>query len=128
MLAVGATTGYVAAVDPDRPGHYPVCPFLRLTGWWCPACGGLRCVHALTRGDLGTAVHDNVLVAVGCALAVLLWARWSWRAAHGRRAPVHVPGGVWSWALLGLLVGFALLRNLPVGSLLAPPAVLLPAP
>jgi len=76
---------YVGLVDPNQPGHYPVCPFLRITGWWCPGCGGLRCVHALTRGDLRTALHDNVLVLAACTAAVLAWLHWTLRSARGQR-------------------------------------------
>jgi hypothetical protein len=128
FAAVAAATAYVGTVDPNRPGHYPVCPFLRLTGWWCPACGGLRCVHALTRGDLPAALHDNLLVVVSCTLAGLLWLRWTYRAAHGLRTPVAGPGRTWLWVLIAGLVAFTVLRNLPVGSFMAPPAVPLSAP
>ena len=121
--AVAAATAYVAAVSPDRPGHYPVCPFLRVTGWWCPACGGLRCVHALTRGDLAAALHDNVLVVVCATLALLGWARWTYRAARGLRTPAPEPGRAWVWGLIVAVLAFTVLRNTPWGSLLAPPRV-----
>lgn len=123
FAAVAAATAYVGAVSPDSPGHYPVCPFLRITGWWCPACGGLRCVHALTRGDLGAALHDNVLVVVAGAVAAVLWLRWTYRVWRG--LPVEPPGlgRGWMWAVLGALLVFAVLRNTPYGTWLAPPSV-----
>ncbi|HEX8006255.1 MAG TPA: DUF2752 domain-containing protein, partial [Trebonia sp.] len=46
-----AATGYVAAVDPNAAGHYPLCPFLAVSGFYCPGCGTLRAVHALAHGD-----------------------------------------------------------------------------
>lgn len=123
LAAVGAATAYVAEVDPNRPGHYPTCPFLLVTGWWCPACGGLRCVHELTRGDLSAALHDNVLVVVSVVLATAFWVRWTYRAAHGRRSPVPGVSRRWLWGLIAVLVAFTVLRNLPSGSFLAPPSV-----
>jgi hypothetical protein len=42
LMVAGATlaaTTYVGAVDPNEGGHYPACPFLALTGLYCPACG-----------------------------------------------------------------------------------------
>ncbi|MFC5911531.1 DUF2752 domain-containing protein [Streptacidiphilus monticola] len=118
--AAAAAVAYVGAVDPGRPGHYPTCPFLLLTGWWCPGCGGLRAVHALTRGDVPAALHDN---AFGVALLVallLLWARWTRHAARGRPTPpLRLPRGL----LIGvavMAVAFTVLRNLPVGAFLAP--------
>lgn len=82
-LAVGALT-YVGIADPHRPGSlFPPCPFRLLTGWNCPACGGLRMTHDLLHGDLGAAVVDNVFLLVGLPL-VALWAIW--RIRRGERA------------------------------------------
>ena len=41
------------------PGHYPTCPFLAITGWYCPGCGSLRAVHDLLHGDLAGAVRPQ---------------------------------------------------------------------
>src|SRR5690606_29528852 len=46
-VAGAAATLVVATVSPEEPGHYPTCPFLALTGAWCPGCGSLRALHAL---------------------------------------------------------------------------------
>ena len=123
LAAVAAATTYVGLVSPDRPGHYPVCPFLRVTGWWCPACGGLRCVHALTRGDLGTALHDNALVVLAGIFAALVWLRWSYWSWRGLRPPPFRVGRRWAWAAGIAVLGFAVLRNTPWGGWLAPPVV-----
>ncbi|WP_225446866.1 DUF2752 domain-containing protein [Streptacidiphilus sp. PB12-B1b] len=122
FAAVASATAYVGVVDPGRPGHYPVCPFLRATGWWCPGCGGLRCVHALTRGDLATAVHDNVLAVLACTAAVLVWAHWTYRSARGLRTVLRLPGPGLAWALgaPAVVLAFTVLRNLPAGAFLAP--------
>ena len=58
-LTVGAAF-YIRAVDPNN-GGYPFCPLKAVTGIDCPACGGLRCVHALMNGDIGTALDQNLL-------------------------------------------------------------------
>jgi hypothetical protein len=123
LASVAAATAYVGVVSPDRPGHYPVCPFLRVTGWWCPACGGLRCAHALTRGDLGTALHDNALVVVAGTVAGALWLRWTYRAWRGLSNGPPAPGRALRWVMLGALLVFAVLRNTPWGGWLAPPVV-----
>ncbi|MFD8598215.1 DUF2752 domain-containing protein [Kitasatospora sp. NPDC059646] len=122
LLAVAMPTAFVAAVDPNTPGHYPVCPVLEATGWFCPGCGGLRSVHALTRGDLLTAGHDNLMVTLLALTALALWVRWTVRAVRGRPAGVRLTGRQTA-VLLVALVLFAVLRNLPVGAGLAPPAV-----
>lgn len=105
-----AGTAALAVVDPTST-HVPLCPLKAVTGLDCPLCGGLRAVHALTRGDIGTALDHNVLVTVGLPFAVAFWAIWMAGALrHGRRA-VPLPRAL-SVTLLVLLVGFAVLRNL----------------
>jgi hypothetical protein len=82
VLGTGAVLGgglaYVGLSDPHRPGFlFPGCPFRMLTGWNCPACGGLRMTHDLLHGDVGAAVVDNVFLLVGLPLlAVWLLVRW----------------------------------------------------
>ncbi|WP_254897719.1 DUF2752 domain-containing protein [Kitasatospora sp. NA04385] len=116
-------TAFVALVDPNEPGHYPACPVLRATGWWCPGCGGLRCVHALARGDVLTAAHDNLLVVVLALGLAVLWLGWAAGAVRGRpvRRPRLTAGRTRVLLLVVLL--FAVVRNLPVGVGLAPPGV-----
>jgi hypothetical protein len=120
-VAAGAAAAvtWVGAVDPERPGHYPTCPFLSLTGLWCPGCGSLRAVHALAHGDLSTAVSRNVLTVAAIPLLIGLWAGWARRTWTGSalRDLAH-PAVLWS--LLAGVVAFWVLRNLPVGSWLAP--------
>ena len=48
-VAVALAT--LATVDPNQPGHYPTCPFLATTGFYCPGCGALRAVHDLLHGE-----------------------------------------------------------------------------
>ncbi|WP_371482264.1 DUF2752 domain-containing protein [Kitasatospora sp. NBC_00315] len=123
LAALAVPTGYVASVDPNAPGHYPTCPFLRATGWWCPGCGGLRCVHALSRGDLFTALHDNALVVGLAAVVAVLWLSRVRSAVRGVRPPGLVIGGRRTVLLAVLLVLFTVLRNLPIGIGLAPAAL-----
>nr|MDT0526169.1 DUF2752 domain-containing protein [Streptomyces sp. DSM 41633] len=60
---------YIGLDDPHRPGFpFPPCPFKLITGWNCPACGGLRMTHDLLHGDLGAAVVDNAFALVGLPL------------------------------------------------------------
>ncbi|MFE0460377.1 DUF2752 domain-containing protein [Kitasatospora sp. NPDC058965] len=123
LTAVALPTLYIGAVDPNRPGHYPTCPFLQATGWWCPGCGGLRCVHALTRGDLNGAIHDNLLAVVLFLVLGGLWLGWVRAALTGGRPPRPALGRTGTVVLLLVLVGFTVLRNLPAGASLAPPLV-----
>lgn len=105
-LAIGALT-YVGLVDPHRPGAlFPACPFKLLTGWNCPACGGLRMTHDLLHGELSAAVVDNVFLLIGLPL-LAIWA--AWRRRRGQRAFTPAVIVVIAVAVLGWTV----LRNLP---------------
>lgn len=118
-LAGAAGVVLVAAVDPEQPGHYPLCPTLALTGFYCPGCGGLRAVHALAHGDLGLAMQRNPVVVIG--LPILLWAYLAWvrRRALGRVATWYPPARL-MWGLFAVLAVFTVLRNLPAFTWLAP--------
>ncbi|MFF9061504.1 DUF2752 domain-containing protein [Streptomyces sp. NPDC101213] len=119
LAAVVGAFAYVAAVDPNEPGHYPVCPLLRVTGLSCPGCGGLRSAHAFAHGDLVTALHANAMAVAGYAGFAVLWTVWAVRAARGR--PVRLdPGPGLLWTLGASLLVFTVVRNLPSGDWLLP--------
>jgi hypothetical protein len=122
-LGVGAVAmagvAYVAAIDPNAAGHYPTCPFLAITGWYCPGCGALRAVHALAHGDLVTALARNPLVVVALGYVVLGWALWLHRAATGRARRWLAPPWV-LYGVLGVILAFWVLRNVPGWTWLSP--------
>lgn len=110
----------VAALDPNRAGHYPTCPFLLLTGWWCPGCGTLRAVHDLAHLDIGGALARNPLTVLLVPVLVLAWATWLLRLT-GRDAPVvgRAPAPVVG-VLVALVLSYGVLRNLPGWTWLSP--------
>nr|WP_245997771.1 DUF2752 domain-containing protein [Streptomyces armeniacus] len=126
MVTVGAAVAFVGAVDPNRPGRYPACPLLQLTGIYCPGCGGLRTAHAVAHGDLVAALGANALVVAAFLVFAAVWLRWSWAALRrrpvlslGALSPVR-PRVVHWWVLGGLVLVFSVVRNLPLGAALAP--------
>lgn len=117
--AVAAAFAYVGNVDPNEPGHYPVCPLLRYTGVYCPGCGGLRSAYAFVHGDLTTALHANALAVAGFGVLAIVWTLWAVRAARGQSLRLDL-GPVRTWSLGLLLVTFTIVRNLPFGGWLHP--------
>lgn len=87
VVVVGGL-GYLAAVDPNTPGHYPLCPTRALFGLDCPGCGALRGTHDLVTGNLAGALDHNILLVVFLPLAVVLWVRWVMRAWKGQTPAV----------------------------------------
>lgn len=114
VLGAGALT-YIGAADPHRPGFlFPECPFKAVTGWNCPACGGLRMTHDLLHGDVGAAVVDNVFALVGLpALALWLVVRWRLgKALFPLPAVVTIAVSVVVWTVVRNLPGFPLVPTL----------------
>jgi hypothetical protein len=119
LAVVAGAFAYVGTVDPNQPGHYPVCPLFRLTGLYCPGCGGLRSAHAFAHGDLATALTDNALAVGGYLAFAVLWSVWVIRVLCGR--PVRLEAGrVHLWVLGALVLVFTVVRNLPSGGWLHP--------
>ncbi len=120
LSAVGIAVLYV--FDPRVPGNYPVCPFLSLTGCYCPGCGTLRALHRLLHGDVASALGYNPLTVLLVPFLAYSFLTSALRAFHlpaPRQTFVHPR---WIWALLVGLIVFWALRNLPV----APFTVLAP--
>lgn len=119
LAGIASAWTYVALVDPNETGHYPVCPLYWLTGLYCPACGGLRSAYAVAHGDPFTALGANALAVLGYAVFAAVWVVWVVRA--GRGMPVRITlGPLWWWSLGAVVLLFTVIRNLPFGSSLAP--------
>jgi hypothetical protein len=107
--------------DPHDSGSWGYCPWFLMTGSYCPGCGGLRAVNDLTHGDLAAAASSNLYFVASIPVLVLLWARGlvqRWRGVRRPLSPRLVAVG--SSVALVLLLVFAVARNLPAGSWLAP--------
>lgn len=119
-LAAGAGALLLALLlrqaDPAAPGSpWPPCPLHALTGWLCPGCGSTRALHALLHGDLARALAMNPLLLLALALLPLLATRsdrWRRPLARGLHAALV---DARAWAVL--VIGYAVLRNLPLPAL-----------
>ncbi|GAB2906117.1 DUF2752 domain-containing protein [Nonomuraea fastidiosa] len=123
-LGVAAVTAAAFAVaglvDPNEPGHYPTCPFLWLTGLYCPGCGTLRTMHALAHLDPVAALGLNPLFVAMMPILLFWWVRWVVRAWQGRPPSTAVPHPAWLWAFIAVVMVYWVVRNLPFGAFLAP--------
>ncbi|MFG2402991.1 DUF2752 domain-containing protein [Streptomyces brevispora] len=119
MAGILGAFAFVGSVDPNEPGHYPVCPLLRFTGIYCPGCGGLRSAHAVAHGDIAAAFGSNALAVIGYGIFAVLWVLWMVRAAAGKPTRIVLKPIHW-WGIGAVLMIFTIVRNLPFGSALAP--------
>jgi hypothetical protein len=113
-MGLGALA-YVGLVDPHRPGSvFPPCPFKMLTGWDCPACGGLRMTNDLLHGNLPAAVADNVVLLAGLPL-LAIWSLWQIRRGRRVLTPaflVVVVVAATVWTVVRNLPGFPLVPTM----------------
>ena len=106
---------YVGFADPHDPDFlFPACPFKAVTGWNCPACGGLRMTHDLLHGDFAAAVVDNVFLLVGLP-ALIAWLLVRWRRGQQlmpTSAIVVVVVAAVTWTVVRNLPGFPLVPTI----------------
>jgi hypothetical protein len=105
-LLAGAL-GYIGLVDPHEPdSFFPICPFRLLTGWNCPACGGLRMVHDVLHGHLAAAINDNIVLLIG----IPVLAGWVLLRRRRGRWPLTLPAAA---TAIITLMAWTVVRNLP---------------
>ena len=114
-LLVLIGSGYVRAVDPNEPGHYPLCPTRAFLGIDCPGCGFLRGMHDLLHGDLAGAADHNVLLFALVPAAIVLWVLWivrSWRGYRGAVTRIQFQRrNKITYLTLGVVLAFGIIRN-----------------
>ena len=126
LALIGACAlALVYLVDPRQPGLYPVCPFLGLTGCYCPGCGTLRGLHQLMHGNFLAAFGYNPYTILTLPVIAYSFATGGLRAYRLPAPPrIFIPAPL-IWALLVAVLAFWLLRNLPFASFsfLAPQSI-----
>lgn len=105
--------GLVWRFEPRGQFFYPRCWLYQTTGLKCPGCGATRALHALLHGDLRAAWAQNPLFVTLLPAGAWLGARGlrGWRT--GRWWPNPLAHRSVIAALLGVIVGFGVVRNLP---------------
>jgi len=124
LLLAGGVLGVSVLLhvrDPHQSGSWGYCPWLLLTGTYCPGCGGLRAVNDLTHGDLAAASSANLMFVVSVPVLVALWGRSltdRWRGVVRQADPRRQL--LLALCVLVLAVVFAVVRNTGPGAWLAP--------
>ena len=115
MLALALSPCIAALVlrDPADSGLFPPCPFLALTGLQCPGCGALRGVHQLLNGQLLAALELNIVLVLALPFLAYTFLSTLARDVTGQRLPTVFVRPAWIWLLLGGIILFWVLRNLP---------------
>ena len=114
LVAVCGAAGILYFLSPYDSAVYAPCPFNALTGLHCPGCGTLRGLHELLHGHIGKAFGLNLLMVLSLPFIVYSFVNYVVAGVRGRPARrIFIPSG-FIWALLGIVLLFWIVRNLPV--------------
>jgi hypothetical protein len=99
--------------NPASSGLFPPCPFLWLTGFYCPGCGSLRALHQLLHGNFAAAISFNPFAVLALPFVGYGAASRAAFLVRGRYLP-HVLLPAWIiWSLGCAVLLFGILRNIP---------------
>jgi hypothetical protein len=122
-LCLLAAAALLFRFNPSQYGFYPRCALYVTTGLYCPGCGSTRAVYYLLHGEVATALRCNLLLVCGLPVLGFVFARYAY-CLWARKPLPRVSFRSWHIKLLiGALVLFTILRNIPVApfTCLSPP-------
>lgn len=99
--------------DPVKSSLFPACPLYTMTGYACPGCGMTRGLHALLHGDIIGALDYNAMLPLILIFFGYLWLSVLLYALRGRGLAGGKISMAFIWIMLGLLIVFGIVRNLP---------------
>jgi hypothetical protein len=114
VVAISLLVGVYFVFNPIGFSFFPKCPFYALTRLYCPGCGSQRAFHALLHGHLLQAAGFNLLAVL--ALPFVIYSGVVSVGNHflSRQWKQDIFYKPWfAWMVLGLVLLFWLLRNLP---------------
>lgn len=88
------------------------CLFYKITGLFCPGCGGTRSVHALMDGNLIASIRYNPIVLYG--VFIYIWYMISNTIEYVSKHKIKIGmkyHDIYLWIGLVLLILFCLIRN-----------------
>ncbi|WP_407690111.1 DUF2752 domain-containing protein [Rubrobacter aplysinae] len=122
IFAVLISISVLYLVNPTNSNLFPRCPFLAMTGCYCPGCGSLRAIHQLARGELVAALGLNPMMVLSVPFIAYYFTSQLKLTFFGQSLRRFFIQPVFIWSLLLIILVYWILRNIPVYpfSLLAP--------
>jgi hypothetical protein len=105
------TTAFYFFWNPSEITSLPICPFKKLTGFYCPGCGGQRALHQILHGNFFEAFHSNFLVYIFLPFFIL---KISDELLNTTNSKIFLLDNKGIRIFLGFLICFTILRNLPL--------------
>ena len=97
----------------QKLGGFPPCMFHRLTGYYCPGCGGTRAVIALFRGKILTSLYFHPIVVYTAVLGGwFMLSQTIERLSNGKlQIGLHYRD-LYLWIALAIIILNCLIKNL----------------
>ena len=114
LIVFAGVSGFAFLFDAASSVLYPPCPFRLLTGLYCPGCGSLRALHQLLHGNLLPALDMNPFMVLSLPFLGYAFVSYSMQAIWRRPLRSFLLSPFWIWLLLGTIVAFTALRNIPI--------------
>jgi Protein of unknown function (DUF2752) len=103
----------LAFIDPAETTFIPMCPCLLLTGLYCPGCGSLRAIHAITGLRIDRAFGYNPLLVLFLPLFIWFFATNLATACWGPDKIKFSLPPAFAKSLLLIIVAYFVIRNIP---------------
>ena len=103
-------------INPEKNFYIQLCLFNKLTGWYCPGCGGIRGTHYLLNGEILKSIKYNLFLIP----VLLIYGYYVLSELVFLISGKELPKPKFSlWLIIFLFVitiSYTILRNLPSAS------------
>lgn len=108
--------------NPSNSSHFPQCPFLTATGYYCTGCGSQRALHDLLHLDIAGVARHNLLFIPAVLLIAYHWIRSCNPIRNKATLPDIIYHPKTPIILFAIITMFTILRNISIYpfTLLAP--------
>ena len=101
-------------LNPNEHEIFPRCVFHSVTGYYCPGCGSQRAIHSLLHLNFAGVAGNNFLFLPAVLLLIYHYSFSFLNKKFTGKLPNIFYIKSTPWIILGVIILFWVLRNLPV--------------
>ncbi len=111
IILFAAAVLFLLKYGSDLHQMIPICFFYRLTGYYCPGCGGTRAVVALLHGHPIQSLRCHPFVGYGAVIVSGFWLRRTAELFTGRRIQIMRLKPVYLYGALVIVILQWIVKN-----------------